>query len=1130
MADGSIHIDTQIDDSGLKTGIEKMKGTVSAGTVAIGNLISSAVSKVVSTIGSISSSVVEQGIAFESAFAGVKKTVDATDQQLAQLRSGILDMSKDIPIAATEIAGIAEAAGQLGIETDNILGFTEVMAELGVATNMTAEEAATALARLANITQMPQTEFDKLGSTIVALGNNFATTESEIVDMSLRLAGAGKQVGMSESDIMGLSAALSSVGVQAELGGSAFSRVFTMMQLATEQGGESLEAFASVAGMSASEFKQAFQNDAAQAVVAFVAGLGNAEKSGRSAISVLSEMSEVEGLSSLSTVALSDVLLRAAGASDMMAEAVGLASDAWEENTALTNEAEQRFQTTESKIGLLKNALANIATTLYDSFAPAMNQAIDSFTAWLNTEDAQQVVQSIGQTLSDMFNSIVENLPTIVGYIESFAQALPGILDSVSNALSWVIENIDGIVTGVKAFAIAWAAVKAFNIASGVLNAVKALISFATNINLVTAAQTAWHAITGALSVAQAALNAVMNACPLLLIISGVAALTAGIVGLVNWIGSWGDNTADCNARIETLTQSITPFRDSLSGLTPNIADVNSLTSQMGRTASEVEGQITTAENNITTILQTAMSEQRQLREDEIAQITEYNAQIAELEAEKIGIYQKNLDIVASTLSAQTTMNQEQMAQYVTDAQEAYSQANAAVDSSLSAQLTRIYEHYEQLGMLNSEEHQAAIREAQAAAEQEKAVNAQKYDDIIVQTLNFAQQNIAAQQDMWTQVYANSNKGREQFTANLEQMDLDNTEAFLSMWATAKQAGADIPEETNQMAMNILGSFQNLPSKLEEQGKMALTGLIGGMDDLVPELSDTSEMTCDTIVDTLLEGLDINSPSKVTQGIGQNTIDGLILGMDNKRTSLSSTATSIASGMTQSMTPNGQSVVSIGTNAMGQVIQGIQGKTGLLTSTARSVAQGIISNATPNSTSVKSIGENVMTGIDAGMNNKSSWLGQRVSSLASGLVNKFKSIFGIHSPSTLFRDVIGKNIGLGVSVGIESTEKDVSNALSSLIDPQKAASIVFSMRSSVRDHVSSLTHSSSSISEASDAPTESENYPTAEAIADAIWEKAPEIGVDLDGEKVGNLIEPRVSRIQASKTANMNRRNGLVTA
>ena len=75
-----------------------------------------------------------------------------------------------------------------------------------------------------------------------------------------------------------------------------------------------------------------------------------------------------------------------------------------------------------------------------------------------------------------------------------------------------------------------------------------------------------------------------------------------------------------------------------------------------------------------------------------------------------------------------------------------------------------------------------------------------------------------------------------------------------------------------------------------------------------------------------------------------------------------------------------------------------------------------------------------------------------------------------------------------------------------------------------------MTHSSSSISEASDAPTESENYPTAEAIADAIWEKAPEIGVDLDGEKVGNLIEPRVSRIQANKTANMNRRNGLVTA
>src|SRR5690606_14958240 len=142
-------------------------------------------------------------IDFESAFADVTKTVDGTDEQIAALRQGILDMAKELPTSREAIAGVAAAAGQLGIETDNILGFTRVMIDLGNSTNLAAEDAATALARLANITQMPQSEFDRLGSTVVELGNNLATTEAEIVDMGLRIAGAGTQIGLSEAEILG---------------------------------------------------------------------------------------------------------------------------------------------------------------------------------------------------------------------------------------------------------------------------------------------------------------------------------------------------------------------------------------------------------------------------------------------------------------------------------------------------------------------------------------------------------------------------------------------------------------------------------------------------------------------------------------------------------------------------------------------------------------------------------------------------------------------------------------------------------------------------------------------------------------------------------------------------------------
>ena len=161
--------------------------------------------------------------------------------------------------SAVEIAAVAESAGQLGIQTDNILGFTKTIIDLSNATNLVGEEGASQLAKFANITQMSQKNFDRLGSTIVALGNNSATTEADIVAMATRIAGAGKQVGMTEANIMSFAAALSSVGIEAEAGGSSFSKVMLEMQMAIQSGSESVSDFAKVAGMSTKDFAEKFK-------------------------------------------------------------------------------------------------------------------------------------------------------------------------------------------------------------------------------------------------------------------------------------------------------------------------------------------------------------------------------------------------------------------------------------------------------------------------------------------------------------------------------------------------------------------------------------------------------------------------------------------------------------------------------------------------------------------------------------------------------------------------------------------------------------------------------------------------------------------------------------------------------
>ena len=167
---GYLELDTSKFQSGLKTAQSQFKGFMDT-SQSVGNRFTN-LGNSLKTVGSnltkyvtvpltgIGAIATKSAVEFESAFAGVKKTVDATDEELAKLEEGIRNMAKEMPTAATEIAGVAEAAGQLGIQTPNILGFTETMVMLGDSTNMSADEAATSLARLANITGMSQKDFD----------------------------------------------------------------------------------------------------------------------------------------------------------------------------------------------------------------------------------------------------------------------------------------------------------------------------------------------------------------------------------------------------------------------------------------------------------------------------------------------------------------------------------------------------------------------------------------------------------------------------------------------------------------------------------------------------------------------------------------------------------------------------------------------------------------------------------------------------------------------------------------------------------------------------------------------------------------------------------------------------------
>ncbi len=343
--------------------------------------------KTAKTVGTVSAIAIAAGLAlsakaaidFESSFAGVRKTVEATEPQFQRLAEGIRAMAREIPIGVNELNRIAELGGQLGVDQSNLVEFTEIIAKIGVTTTLSTEAAAVGFARIDNIMQTGQKTFGNMGAAIVELGNNFATTEDEILAFALRIAPIGKTVGLTTDEILSIATAFASVGIPAERGGTALQKVFLRISDAAIDGGARLETFAQVANMTSESFQDLAKHDPAAALEAFVVGLGDVIKSGQSTTPIFEALG-------LSNERVRNSLLAIANASDVLVEAFDTGEEAYEDVNALNEEAAKRFETTASKLLLLKNELVDVGITIGQDLLPIILtfvEGIKSIGSWV---------------------------------------------------------------------------------------------------------------------------------------------------------------------------------------------------------------------------------------------------------------------------------------------------------------------------------------------------------------------------------------------------------------------------------------------------------------------------------------------------------------------------------------------------------------------------------------------------------------------------------------------------------------------------------------------------------------------------------------------------------------------------
>jgi len=408
--------------------------------------------------------VVKAAIDYESAFAGVKKTVDETATvSYKNLSDGIRQMAKELPASAVEIANVAEVAGQLGIKAEDILSFSRTMIDMGESTNLSAEEAATAIAKVANIMGLTSEDYSRFGASVVDLGNNFATTEKDIVMMANRLAAGGKLAGLTAPEILGLATAMSSVGIEAEAGGTAMTQTLTAIgnavSLTTKDSADDLALIAKVAGTTSEEFQQAWKEKPAEALQSFIKGLNTAREKGANMDAILMKLG-------MTGVRQGNMLKSLALSSDKMGAAVERSNQAWKENTALTNEANKRYETTESQLRMFKNQLTDIAIEFGGPLVKALREGLNAAKPWienlselakkfssLSTEQQQNILKwgLFAAALGPALKLLGGGISVIGGFVKAIGGLSKGI--GVLSGSVRFLSNLSGVTSGLSAVA-----------------------------------------------------------------------------------------------------------------------------------------------------------------------------------------------------------------------------------------------------------------------------------------------------------------------------------------------------------------------------------------------------------------------------------------------------------------------------------------------------------------------------------------------------------------------------------------------------------------------------------------------------------------------------------------------------
>ena len=961
----------------LKTAGKAIAGILVAGTAAMATFTKSAIEAGMSFDSSMSQVAATMGKTMDELNSDIR-TIDLNGQKwTGNLRDYAKKMGSETMFSATQAADALNYMALAGYDVQTSMEMLPNVLNLAAAGNMDLARASDMVTDTQSALGLSLSETNVMVDQWAKAASKSNTSVEQLGEAFLKIGATARNVKGGTEELSTVLGVLADNGIKGSEGGTHLRNILLSLQNAAEDG--------------AVDFGD------------FAVSIYDADGNMRSMIDIIEDMQD--GMSGMSQEAKDAMISGVFNRTDLASvnALLGTTKTRFDEltdaiadsNGAAQQMAETQLDNLAGDITIMKSAFEGLQISISDGATPALRESVQGITEVINgMNDLVSGVEGGSARIKAGFQQILSGVKTALPEVmEMFGSLMQAVLEMLPDIVEQIVRMLPGLFSKLMD-------------SIGVLipRLVELLPSFVEAFSQIIV-QLGSKLSELVVPLITALAKAIVECIPT--VIKSVAELvrgvTLGLLGIEDPIKKVNEKMSSIGEQAKTSWQEI---QDTMSKPI-NMDGLLAMSSEIDASINEIEGKITE-------IYQMRFAEQEGLRQEDIENIKAYNAQIEELENQKLSIYdrqasgrlaimQRMEDATLADYMTQLGMLQQYDAQERAELEEYYASKMGLAEQTREQEMAAAQQAYEVEKTITEQQYQELIAAADAHYDEMTGEVQSYYDEHIaainsreaeamsliadsnhefVQNLQTTYADAAAANSKWLDaVVANGNVYNNEMIVtkmaaedatnalinSMDEADAQNTAAWLSMIAQVKAGGGEISGDMKTTTETILNAFDGMPSQMQEAGGDMLAGLTIGMVDQIPELDNASNMTAQEIVDVIKAYLGINSPSTVMNEIGQNTIAGLV--------------------------------------------------------------QGIRQNAQSAQSAMQNVGSALIQGIGSGMQAYQGWLGTIAYNAVANAVASAKAAGQIASPSKVMRNEVGLMLSEGMALGIEDGEPEIIAAI-----------------------------------------------------------------------------------------------------